>query len=122
MSDVFLFFKIITNTNAIIWLISWLIFIRCSIKSIEKRMAAEGELPASWDSNGWGFRFSMYAMVLVAGKPAKVSLINDALILKHATRFDRIMAFICTGSMIIMLITGALITWGPEAIRFKGAM
>lgn len=85
-------------------------------------MAVEGELPPSWDRKGWGFRFSMYAMVLVAGKPAKVSPINDALILKHATRFDRLMAYISVVSLIILLITGALMTWGPENLRFDGDM
>ena len=104
-------------TNMIIgctWLVSTLLFIRVSVKRIEKKMSKDGHGPVGWDRDTWGVRFPMYTTVLVRGKPAKVSLVDDQLILKYATTFDRVLAFVVTISFVLFLARGALITWGPE--------
>ncbi|KOF29536.1 hypothetical protein ACX09_16975 [Vibrio alginolyticus] len=102
-------------TNMIIgctWLVSTLLFIRVSVKRIEKKMSKDG--PVGWDRDTWGVRFPMYTTVLMRGKPAKVSLVDDQLILKYATTFDRVLAFVVTISFVLFLACGAIITWGPE--------
>nr|WP_250154597.1 hypothetical protein [Vibrio alginolyticus] len=96
------------------WLLSTLVFIRVSAKRIETKILQDGHDPIGWDRNGWGFRFPMYASVLMRGKPAKVSLVDDQLILKYATTFDRVLAFVVTISFVLFLACGAIITWGPE--------
>lgn len=104
-------------TNMIIgctWLVSTLLFIRVSVKRIEKKMSKDGHGPVGWDRDTWGVRFPMYTTVLMRGKPAKVSLVDDQLILKYATTFDRVLAFVVTISFVLFLAFGAIITWGPE--------
>ncbi|MCG6244700.1 hypothetical protein K6U55_22000 [Vibrio diabolicus] len=59
----------------------------------------------------------MYASVLMRGKPAKVSLVEDKLILKYATVFDRVLAYVVSISFVLFLVCGATITWGPEEYR-----
>ncbi|EGQ8156793.1 hypothetical protein GTP20_21560 [Vibrio alginolyticus] len=96
------------------WLVSTLLFIRVSVKRIEKKMSKDGHGPVGWDRDTWGVRFPMYTTVLMRGKPAKVSLVDDQLILKYATTFDRVLAFVVTISFVLFLACGAIITWGPE--------
>ncbi|GAK18059.1 hypothetical protein JCM19053_3776 [Vibrio sp. JCM 19053] len=48
------------------------------------------------------------------GKPAKVSLVEDKLILKYATVFDRVLAYIVTISFVMALALGAVMGLGPE--------
>ncbi|WP_409585355.1 hypothetical protein [Vibrio owensii] len=59
----------------------------------------------------------MYTSVLMRGKPAKVSLVDDQLILKYATTFDRVLAYVASISFVFFLVCGAIITWGPEEYR-----
>lgn len=99
------------------WLVSTLLFIRVSVKRIEKKMLRDGHDPIGWDRNGRGFRFPMYASVLMRGKPVKLSLVDDQLILKYATTFDRILAYVVSISFVLFLVCGATITWGPEEYR-----
>lgn len=99
------------------WLLSTLVFIRVSAKRIETKILQDGHDPIGWDRNGWGFRFPMYASVLIRGKPVKLSLVDDQLILKYATTFDRILAYVVSISFVLFLVCGATITWGPEEYR-----
>ncbi|MCG9741862.1 MULTISPECIES: hypothetical protein [Vibrio] len=77
-------------------------------------MSKDGHGPVGWDRDTCGVRFPMYTTVLMRGKPAKVSLVDDQLILKYATTFDRVLAFVVTISFVLFLACGAIITWGPE--------
>ncbi len=101
------------------WLLSTLVFIRVSAKRIEKKMSQDGYDPIGWDRSGWGFRFPMYASVLMRGKPAKVSLVEDKLILQYAKTFDRVLAYIVTISFVLALALGAVMGLGPEEFRVK---
>ncbi|MCA2455610.1 hypothetical protein R7Z44_10190 [Vibrio sp. 1409] len=108
------YFNIVNIIVGCTWLVSTLFFIRISVKRIEKKMSKDGHGPVGWDRDTWGVRFPMYTTVLMRGKPAKVSLVDDQLILKYATTFDRVLAFVVTISFVLFLACGAIITWGPE--------
>lgn len=111
------YFDIVNMIIGCTWLVSTLLFIRISVERIEKKMLRDGHDPIGWDRNGWGFRFPMYTSVLIRGKPAKVSLVDDQLILKYATTFDRVLAYVVSISFMLFLVCGAIITWGPEEYR-----
>ena len=113
------YFDLIVMIVGWTWLMSTLVFIRVSAKRIETKILQDGHDPIGWDRNGWGFRFPMYASVLMRGKPAKVSLVEDKLILKYATVFDRVLAYIVTISFVMALALGAVMGLGPEEYRVK---
>lgn len=113
------YFDLIVMIVGWTWLLSTLAFIRVSAKRIETKILQDGHDPIGWDRNGWGIRFPMYASVLMRGKPAKVSLVEDKLILKYATVFDRVLAYIVTISFVMALALGAVMGLGPEEYRVK---
>ncbi len=62
-------FLLVTGGSAMVLsLLSTLIFTRTSMKTIERKMIAEGIDVPWWDQKGWGFRISTFVSVLSRGK------------------------------------------------------
>ena len=93
-----------------VWAIAIFCFSRITVKFIETEMAKEGSLPPDWDK-GIGARFIMYAMVIVAKKTARVSPVNDELILRHARKKDWYLAILFLTSFSVFMILAVIISY-----------
>ncbi|WDE03701.1 hypothetical protein SG34_020280 [Thalassomonas viridans] len=99
----------------LIWAISVFCFGRITVKHIEREMAKEGKLPPVWDK-GIGGRLSPYAMAIIAKKAARLSIVDDEAIRKHARRKDWYLAVFYFASFIAFLIVAGVYyyLYGPE--------
>ncbi|WDE00747.1 hypothetical protein [Thalassomonas actiniarum] len=97
-----------------LWGIAVFCFSRITVRHIEDNMAKKGELPPEWDK-GIGIRLIMYAMVIVAKKAEKVSLVNDQLILSYARRKDWYLAlfFLVSFAAFLAVISVGYFLYGP---------
>ena len=98
-----------------LWAIATFCFSRMTVKYIENEMAKKGELPPEWDK-GIGARITMYAMVIIAKKAKRVSLVNDQLILRYARKKDWYLAVFFLSSFIVLMSIGGVtyFLYGPE--------
>ncbi|WP_282167283.1 hypothetical protein [Shewanella japonica] len=87
----------------ITWCISFLLFTRTSMKTIERKMLAEGIDIPWWDEKGWGFRISIFVSVLARGKPSKVPVLADEAILRLSRTYDRVLAKVVSYSFILLM-------------------
>ncbi|WDE13504.1 hypothetical protein [Thalassomonas haliotis] len=91
----------------LIWAISIFCFGRITVNHIEREMEKEGKLPPEWDK-GIGGRLSPYAMAIVAKKAARVSIVDDEAIRRHARKKDWYLAVLYLASFIACLIVACV--------------
>ncbi|OBT07016.1 hypothetical protein A9267_14170 [Shewanella sp. UCD-FRSSP16_17] len=102
-------FVLITGGVAtVLFLFSFLVFSRTSMKTIERKLLAEGIDIPWWDEKGWGFRISIFVSVLARGKPSKHPVLADELILRHSRTYDRVLAIIVEISFVLFMIFAAI--------------
>ncbi len=87
----------------VLWLFSTLLFTRTSMKTIERKMLAEGIDIPWWDQKGWGFRISTFVRILARGKVSKVPVLDDEAILRHSRKYDRMLAKVISISFILCM-------------------
>ncbi len=102
------FALLIGGGSMITWCISFLLFTRTSMKTIERKMLAEGIDIPWWDEKGWGFRISIFTSILARGKPSKYPLLADEAILRHSRKYDRVLAIIVEVSFVLFMIFAAI--------------
>ncbi|MEZ9142790.1 MULTISPECIES: hypothetical protein [unclassified Shewanella] len=102
-------FVLITGGIAtVLFLFSTLLFTRTSMKTIERKMLAEGIDIPWWDQRGWGLRVSTLVMVVARGKPSKHPVLVDEAILRHSRTYDRMLAIIVEISFVFFMIFAAI--------------
>ncbi|MEZ9142792.1 MULTISPECIES: hypothetical protein [unclassified Shewanella] len=102
-------FLLITGGSAMVLsLLSTLIFTRISMKTIERKMIADGIDVPWWDQKGWGFRVSTFVTVLARSKPSKYPVLADEVILRHSRIFDRVLARVVSISFVYCMICGTI--------------
>ena len=100
----------------LLWMISTLMFGRTTLKFLKRKLLEEGYNTPWWDQNGWGFRVSIYAFLLVKGKPYKHSTKEDFIVLEVARTYDRVLAHISVYSFFIAMIPGIYLTFFVDNI------
>lgn len=93
--------------------ISWIVFARLSMARIERKIMAEGHpRPCPWDGPGARTLWYAWAITVPVGRlnPANDPLIDVPLVLRHATRADRMRgwALMVSGYSMLAVI---LIIW-----------
>ena len=102
-------FQYLSVIGCVVWLFSILLFTRTTMKTIERKLLAEGIDIPWWDKKGWGFRISIFTSILARGKHSKYPVLADEAILRHSRTYDRVLAIIVEISFVFCMLLGGII-------------
>ena len=97
-------FHILLIFLGISFLISMLLFLRFTIRRLDRKVKKEGSGTPSWDKGGMGLRVGVYSVVLVRGKKGSSPIPDEDIILRYARPIDRVLAFTVDLSLLGMFI------------------